>query len=66
MAHYDQPHTLQEDRENLLAFLGREEGEKLLSRAEPLDRLAVLELLSYTVRSLRQAQGDKLQALAGG
>ncbi len=64
VSHYDQPHTLQEDRENLLTFLGREQGEQLLSRAEPLDRLSILELLSYTVRALRQAQGDKLQALA--
>lgn len=66
VAHYDLPHTVAEDVENFLALVGRESGEKLLARAETVDRLTVLELLSYTVRVCREEQGKKLMALAEG
>ena len=66
VAHYDLPHTLEEDRENLAAFLGREAAEQLLSRAETPDRLTVLELLTYAIRTLREEQGKKLLALGEG
>ena len=65
VAHYDAPHTLEEDRENLRMLLGPE-ADALLARAEIPDRLAVLELLSYAVRTIREEQGKKLTALAAG
>ena len=64
--HYDQDHTLAEDRENLKMLLGRENGERVLQAAGDTDRLGVLELVSYTVRRCREEQGKKLMALAGG
>ena len=64
--HYDQDHTLEEDRENLKMLLGRENGERVLQAAGDTDRLGVLELVSYTVRRCREEQGKKLMALAGG
>ena len=63
VAHYDAPHTLEEDRENFLRFFGQETGEKLLAQGEPVDRLGLAELLGYTLRALREAQGEKLEAL---
>jgi hypothetical protein len=66
VGHYDQDHTLEEDMENLKMLVGQEEGAQLLERAEPLDRMAVLELLSFVVRRCREEQGKKLMALAAG
>ncbi len=66
VAHYDENHTLAEDVENLRELVGREAADLLLSRAPQADRLAVLELLSYTVRQCREQQGKKLMALAEG
>ena len=66
VGHYDEPHTLEEDMENLRALIGPEPAEKLLARAETLDRLTVLELLSYIIRTCRETQGKKLTALAEG
>ncbi len=65
-AHYDESHTLEEDIANLAALVGQENAARLLSRAETVDRLAVLELLSYTMRQCREEQGKKLMALAEG
>lgn len=64
--HYDLPHTAEEDRENLAALLGKEQTEAILSRAENPDRLTVLEILSYVIRSCREDQAKKLEALAAG
>ncbi len=64
--HYDQDHTLEEDRENFKMLLGAEKGEQVLQAAGDTDRLGVLELVSYTVRRCREEQGKKLMALAGG
>ena len=64
-AHYDAPHSLEEDEENLRNLLGPA-AEELLSRAAVRDRLTVIELLTYTVRALREAQGKKLEALTAG
>lgn len=66
VSHYDQCHTVAEDVENLKTLLGPEAAERLLSRAETVDRLTVLELLSYAVRGCREQQGKKLLALAEG
>ena len=55
--------ALEEDRENFLRFFGQETGEKLLAQGEPVDRLGLVELLGYTLRALREAQGEKLEAL---
>lgn len=66
VGHYDQDHTLEEDVENLKALVGAETGQLLLDRAETVDRLAVLELLSFVVRRCREEQGKKLMALAAG
>lgn len=63
--HYDAPHSLEEDKENLRMLLGRENGGAVLAGAGILDRLGVLELVSYTVRRIREEQGKKLMALAG-
>ena len=65
VAHYDEPHTLEEDKDNLRSVLG-ETADRLLERAETVDRLTVLELLAYTVRVCREEQGKKLMALAEG
>ena len=65
VSHYDAPHTLEEDVENLKTVLGAA-TEAVLARAETLDRLTVLELLSYTIRVCREEQGKKLMALADG
>ena len=64
--HYDEPHTLEEDVESFRSLVGAEAADQLLERAETLDRLTVLELLSYTVRACREMQGKKLMALAEG
>lgn len=64
VAHYDQPHILEEDLENFRMLLGEENAAAILQRAGELDRLGVLELLSYTVRVCREEQGKKLLALA--
>ena len=64
VAHYDEKHTLSEDVENLRELMGQENADRLLARAEPVDRLTVLELLSYTVRRCREEQAKKLLALA--
>ncbi len=66
VSHYDAPHTVEEDAENFRRLVGREAADRLLGRAEVLDRLTVLELLSYTVRACREEQGKKLMALAEG
>ena len=66
VGHYDAPHTLEEDVENFRTLVGEKTADRLLERAEPLDRLSVLELLSYTIRACREAQGKKLTALAEG
>lgn len=65
VAHYDQEHTLEEDRENLCRLLGAENGKNVLAAAGDTDRLGVLELVSFTVRRCREEQGKKLMALAG-
>ena len=65
VAHYDAPHTLAEDKENFRMLLGRDSAEAVLAGAGEIDRLAVLELLSYTIRRCREEQGKKLMALAG-
>lgn len=64
VAHYDEDHTLSEDVKNLRELMGQENADRLLARAEPVDRLTVLELLSYTVRRCREEQAKKLLALA--
>ena len=64
VAHYDENHTVAEDLENFKMLLGAEHAEAVLQRAGKLDRLGVLELLSYTVRVCREEQGKKLLALA--
>lgn len=64
--HYDRPHTLEEDQENLASLVGRDTAEQLLGRAETRDRLTVVELLSYIILRCREEQGKKLMALAGG
>lgn len=66
VAHYEEPHTLEEDRENFARLLGRDNAGAVLNGAGETDRLGILELLSYTVRRCREEQGKKLMALAGG
>lgn len=63
--HYDAPHTLEEDVENLKRLVGEEAAEQLLSRAGVMDRLTVLELVVYIVTRCREEQGKKLLALTG-
>lgn len=65
VAHYDQDHTLEQDKENLCMLLGAENGQAVLAAAGDTDRLGVLELVSFTVRRCREEQGKKLMALAG-
>ena len=66
VGHYDENHTAEEDLENFKMLLGEKQAKAVLQRAGKLDRLGILELLSYTVRVCREEQGKKLLALAGG
>ena len=62
-AHYDEAHTVEEDKENLARLVGQEAAEALLQRTEAQDRLAVLELVLYVVAECRETQAKKLTAL---